>query len=1213
MKKEKLLYFLKEIIDWLTHFYNKFSKKKSNLSSYHPLSPTDDAENIDYYIESLDWALQNRCKIKNIAISGPYGSGKSSVIQTFQKRNKNKDYKFLNISLATFKEEKTEEKKSKKTYNEDILRLIELSILQQLFYLEKDKNIPDSRFKKIKSFSIWHLGFLTIGFVTALISFLYLVFPKFLEKFSLITITQKYSNLIHFLAVIILFTGLLFILFKLTRIIKGIVIKKLSLNNASIEIDGNISKSILNNHLDEILYFFEVTKYNTVIIEDIDRFEQTEVFTKLRELNLLINNSKKIKDDIIFIYAIRDDMFKDKDRTKFFDFMIPIIPVINSSNSNEKLLGIIKNNDYKISNDLVSNISLFIDDMRLLYNIMNEYYIYSKNLNPNLNQDKLLSMIVYKNIHPIDFTELSNNGGTLYNTLSKKHLYIQEKNEKIDKEIFETKERIEKSEGVKLNNIKELRTIYLSKIIEKINNSNYAFHSFKINNVSYKISQATEDEIFPYFIDNTTIQYQYQNQTNYLTNFTYDFKGIEKEINPVLTYREREQLILNNNRIDSLKKKVEDLEEKKNLIKKYKIQELLSDKEIIIDSLQNKQNELISILLRNGYIDEDYLDYISIFYEGSLSKVDHQFLINVKTQIDSDFDYKLNKIENLLKKINLLDFEKGYILNYSLLDFLLSNNKQKIKRDTIFIQLKNEIQKSVNFIDGFIQYTSQIELFIQLLCKQWTNIWNYIENESGFSEEKKANYFKLIIDHADIKDIKAIFDNYKSIISNNKNFLSITKNTKKIKEIIKILIIRFEDTEESSPKDLLEFIYSENYYSLNPTMLKSILTFYSVFNQNEFDEKNYSTIKQSKIEPLIKNIEKNINEYISSIYLKIESNIKEPLDSLVNLLNNKDVTIKNKNKIIKQTETKIEDITEIENQEVINLLLNESKVSANWGNITSIYIENENKLSEDLISFINSLKNAERLSKNKISKEYPDEESAKNFIREILLEDSFNDACYLYLLKSIPFIYDSLDFENLSFEKVKLLVDNKILVVNNTNFELLKENFDKLHISLIENDPNKFIEDIISFELDNDDLLSILESIKVTIAIKVKVINNFDTSTFTTDSKLLNKIGLLLIENLNIVIDNIIINSVITKSELTNSQKLVIFNKYNTVFKKNEIETFLLSLGEPYSNIAENGKRPLIDYNTTNEEFVTILKRKEYISKYEIKQKGVRIFTFRNK
>ena len=58
----------------------------------------------------------------------------------------------------------------------------------------------------------------------------------------------------------------------------------------------------------------------------------TEIFTKLRELNNLINGSKQINRKVVFLYAIKDDMFQDKERTKFFDFIIPVIPVINSSN-----------------------------------------------------------------------------------------------------------------------------------------------------------------------------------------------------------------------------------------------------------------------------------------------------------------------------------------------------------------------------------------------------------------------------------------------------------------------------------------------------------------------------------------------------------------------------------------------------------------------------------------------------------------------------------------------------------------------------------------------------------------------------------------------------------------------------------------------------------------------------------------------------------------
>mgnify|MGYP006882914808 CR=1 FL=1 len=96
-------------------------------------------------------------------------------------------------------------------------------------------------------------------------------------------------------------------------------------------------KSIFNKYLDEILYFFEVNNYNIVIFEDLDRFKNPEIFVKLRELNFLINNYEKVDRKVVFIYAIKDDVFLSKERTKFFYFIIPVIPYLNSTNSYEIL------------------------------------------------------------------------------------------------------------------------------------------------------------------------------------------------------------------------------------------------------------------------------------------------------------------------------------------------------------------------------------------------------------------------------------------------------------------------------------------------------------------------------------------------------------------------------------------------------------------------------------------------------------------------------------------------------------------------------------------------------------------------------------------------------------------------------------------------------------------------------------------------------------
>ena len=50
--------------------------------------------------------------------------------------------------------------------------------------------------------------------------------------------------------------------------------------------------------MDEIVYFFETTKTELVIIEDLDRFKSTNIFVALRELNNILNHYEKIEDKV---------------------------------------------------------------------------------------------------------------------------------------------------------------------------------------------------------------------------------------------------------------------------------------------------------------------------------------------------------------------------------------------------------------------------------------------------------------------------------------------------------------------------------------------------------------------------------------------------------------------------------------------------------------------------------------------------------------------------------------------------------------------------------------------------------------------------------------------------------------------------------------------------------------------------------------------------
>ena len=371
--------------------------------------------------------------IKNIAVTGPYGSGKSSILKTLVEDFK-ESKKYLSISLATLKSglpDKEEDKENNEQKpeqasvpvadaskeNEELNRKIEYSIVQQLIYRESINDLPNSRIKKIvhtKSFELFWKPLTCIVFIIALWK---LFSPSWFVIETLSTeIPEQREIVIDSFCLLYILTIMYFSIRGLIKSYSNSKLNKLNLKDGEIEIKEN--NSIFNKHLDEIIYFFQATKYNVVIIEDLDRYETTDIFLKLRELNLILNNAySTIGRKITFIYAIRDDMFKDTDRTKFFDYITTVIPIINYSNSKEKLTKALRAKGYTVEKDGdfqiedIEDIAFFIDDMRLLKNIVNEFDQYWKKLGSNgkshqLKPSKLLAMITYKNFFPEEFVKL---------------------------------------------------------------------------------------------------------------------------------------------------------------------------------------------------------------------------------------------------------------------------------------------------------------------------------------------------------------------------------------------------------------------------------------------------------------------------------------------------------------------------------------------------------------------------------------------------------------------------------------------------------------------------------------------------------------------------------------------------------------------------------------------------------------------------------------
>lgn len=963
-------------------WYNKccFWKKNPEISevtkadiTFTPLTPTDEAKDCDSYMEALSWAL-NQDKIHNIAISGPYSSGKSSVIRTFlNSRAQCSKYKHLTISLATFNVQKEGDKPDLQS------RLIESSILEQLFYHEEDSHIPDSRFKKIRKQHRGKLFAYALATVVFCLLIIFLFRPSLLSTW-LIGTTIPDSGLIWFnrVSLGLCIIGAVYVLYKLARIVIGLSVKRLNFKSAEVEIENNTQKSILNSHIDEIIYFFEVTGYQIVVLEDLDRFDNQDIFIKLREINYIINNSNKVKQKVVFIYAIKDDMFVDKDRTKFFDFIIPIIPVINYSNSGEILRRELQVSDNTQKNDtsviheaIIDQLSLFIDDLRLLYNIINEYKIYRNRLSApkesdeqatdlHLIADRLLAIIIYKNLYPQDFSDLAQGKGLLYRIISsKKDTYINAAIDKCNKDIALREERVQAIEtSDKPFSATELRLIYLQKIAEELHPN---FICFIINRQRRTISEcAQNEELFNILISSNKLDFYYLNP-NYRSELSgssiSNFHALEKKVHK-LTYQQRLDLLYGTE-LEELKKQIRTLRSNIEEYKQYSLADLMSEEKYTIDVKPTKdytqqQIDFLKIVLRAGYINENYWEYISVFYPGSLTYEDKQFVLDVFAGRSNSYDYHLNLVENVLKKITKEStkyLKTKASLNFDLMDYIASD--RAIAYTDPYM---GQMSAHPDFVLQYIERGKSLDNFIGLLCSYWPNFWQYILSHK---EKDKYTYLKLIIQYALEEDIVSIFKKCKHYLEEYPDFLMIETDHEKLHNIISELELEFVSLNQETESEELEYIYSQGYYQINTQMLYTLLSHQNNWEESKFQACNYDYIIET-FTTMVERIQSNLSEYIDNVYLTLKARQNITSAHFVELMNSENLSEDQKKKIINKSLCKVENIEDITDSSLRTEICRQDMMSATWSNISAMMVE-DTDTENALNTFISIKENVQQL------------------------------------------------------------------------------------------------------------------------------------------------------------------------------------------------------------------------------------------------------------
>lgn len=1032
-----------------------------NEKRYFDLLPDETKEDHTSFL-ALNEALENS-RIHNIAITGSYGAGKSSLLKSYIK-SQHLENKCIEISLASFACKKSENQwdeffnneKEELVYNDETcdeekseikISDIETSILQQIVYKKSADKLPNSKFSRIKHIPdsiVNYWANTIILFILSIIAFIKgekiisYIFP--MTDFSnesglIISCGIKYGA---FIAIFVLFIRLFRKIFSQFTKVKNI---KLNIKLAAeIELNSEFHNSVLNRRLDEILYFFECcSQYEIVIFEDLDRFENPEIYTRLRELNLLLNGYEKLitenRKRICFIYALRDNVFVGTERVKFFDFIIPVIPVINSSNSANFLIKFKEKHAGSgyfngIEDDYLKDICRFIDDMRLLKNIINEYIFYVDKIHDQKNVN-LFSLIVYKNLFPSDFSKLQYGEGKLADFFRLKDKITDEICRENESKIMEIRQRISDIKNEQFENVSELRRLYLLTY----------FRNKEVNNIDAVINKYLQDEKFQELLNSKSITYaeRYQQSRSYNFNILL----LQQELGQTKSYQEREDDILSKKDIAKLTAKINEIKKSIIQIKTSSFSDLANKYPEIVQNYISfgEYKYLISYFISNGYIDEDYLEYISLFYEGVLTKEDNNFISSVRVNNPLPYDYKLSNIKNIIEAIHPYEWAKSKsLLNNDLISYLVINNDlYKTQLNGVLQVIANESE--LTFLKN--QISGRYENFIKNIFSEISGLWKKME--STYDETELLDFAPIILsvlDKSEVDDDFVNFINYHSSIVNRFDYL----NTNEIISKLRNMEVSFQDLSDIDDVNIMLELVNKKRFVINFKNLQIICQILDKRTGVSTITNCLSIIFESGSPILVQFIKEYIVQVLNILLTNLDS-LEELLDPILFICNNQTIEDELKNSFLSKNKTVISDISKIENKDLWNVLLANKTVFPNWENVFLIFNNLQNQLTEDFINYLNDKNIAKKLSTQKIeaiidSKKY----EVSTLFKQLSQKSSITFETLKLLNPLSKWKFADYDYDSLGKDKVKFLVETDSIMYSKNELDKLR-NFDSSLLS----------------------------------------------------------------------------------------------------------------------------------------------------------------------
>lgn len=1117
-------------------------------------------------LDALEFVLKDDSGVENVAITGNYGAGKSSIVESFEKQKKDVK-KFIHISLGQYDETISNEKNG---LNNRQINTIEGKIINQLLHQINPNQIRKSIFKTLDAESQIKPFNISVYFGLVILLCLYLLnissWNGLIQNFSWLSWTTK--PIISLLTLVFLFILIIYGFYFLLKLQKDFgFIKKLSLKAEKIETDieifsnDNSKVSYFDRYLDDVLYLFKQSEADVIVFEDIERFNDSRIFEKLKELNIVINRKRKTCDEskLVFFYLVKDDLFESQERTKFFDFIIPIVPVVTASNSNEILKELLTEmSEYdSLDKTFLFNVSLYLDDMRLINNVCNEYLAYKETLNSlQLEHEKLFSMVVYKNIFPKDFSLLQRNQGYLYELLNSKEIVLKNLREELNSKKNALVEKIEKAEEEHLNDEVELYGSILKipngKEVIKVNGKSQSQFTSYSEFIKELLNKDSKIIIFETF---------YSAYNNYNPQeVTIDYIFPEKN---TPEFKERLKSTKDKKLIDKFKEEIKKINDELEKLDSYRLSDVYQNASDIDDFKsnftkeirKNPQSSIISFLIRNAYIDESYQDYLTHFYANTITVEEKEYLRNVVSGRQNKYNVSLKNFDEIFNYLELKNFKSSNVLNYDLFRYLLNSNEHNDKLKLIFHQ-----EKILKFLlefysELFILDEKNTSLYTKCDLRLFYEKWMYYNSElfNRYVKQESSEYVyvdkrKLVLSLMNLVDLSDCAKEIKEQLANyleknqevlfsifHDNYCDFKKFNFNL-SIIDFKIKKFISVSQKYEENVLDYIYKNGLYEICKSNVLFFMEHYSDLDTQESDvkHKNYELLNSNiELKPLLDHCQSSDEEFLKYILMYIdlsEGDICDKPQYIEQLLNNNVIF----NHQLSQEKLESDESDELGNDENIKKVTLAEGIISSIPNFYITYTQDKfNHLSvENREILVKNLVHTQKAEVNtEIVLEYFSQyKKDDNFLVDFINQNpnfEFDKEIYLRLNEKIQEQFEEYIIQKKTLQKdirkkilnatgdryfekfseidmndsqLEELIDNELIEFNRINLEFFRKEYPSSLSKFIGNNIKDYLNDEKDIR-DETQLLEIIEgyNIKKEDSVEIKIFlleNRFNNDNF---------------------------------------------------------------------------------------------------------------------